>query len=89
MFSYDSTQSPVFPFHDSCLIVLCRALFGHEDVSELDKDILYAALWQLNGENDWRGSLKVDYGGIMGMEQTWECIPGEEVRFAAAFCVCP
>jgi hypothetical protein len=70
----------VFPFHESCLVVLCRVLSGHDDVTEIDKDILYAALWQLT--KGVSRSLCVDYGGIQGMDQTWESIPGEEVWFA-------
>jgi hypothetical protein len=69
----------VFPLHESCFAVLCRSLVGHEDITELDKDILYSVFSQLN-KGGYSRHLDVDYGGIQGMEQTWDCISGEEVR---------
>jgi hypothetical protein len=81
--SYDLEEDTiVFPFHETCSKVLCRSLFGHENVTEIDKDILYSVLSQLNGEGYSRlmRKLNVDYGGIEGMEQVWDCISGEEVR---------
>jgi hypothetical protein len=74
-YSYGTDDPKVFPFHDSCLEVFCRTLFGHEDVRQIDNDILFSAMSQLDG---WR-ALEVDYGGILGKEQFWDCLPGEEV----------
>jgi hypothetical protein len=81
--SYDSEEDTiVFPFHEICFDVLVQSLFCHENASKIDKDILYSVLSQLNGGGSSRRLLKlnVDYGGIEGMEQTWDCISGDEVR---------
>jgi hypothetical protein len=81
--SYDSDIDIIaFPFHETCLKVLCRSLFGHENVMMIDKDILHSVFSQLKGEM-YPCQLLVDYGGIEGMEQIWDCISGEEVRFIA------
>jgi hypothetical protein len=77
--AYNSNEILVFPFHETCFKVLCRSFFGHENVTKIDKDILYSVLSQLNDE-DYSRYLDVDYGEIEGMEQTWDCISGEEVR---------
>jgi hypothetical protein len=45
--------------------------------NKIDKDLLYSVMTQL--ANDSRGMLDVDYGDIDGIDQTWECLSGEEV----------
>ncbi|KAF2119207.1 hypothetical protein BDV96DRAFT_567199 [Lophiotrema nucula] len=75
--SYDENALPAFPFHETCYELLARALFGEPDTTRIDKDVLYSIFTPLC--DDYARSLdQVDYGGIEGIDQTWECIQGEE-----------
>lgn len=73
----------VFPFHPHCMTVLEKAFQwsssrsqGPEERSRLDLNVLYKTAVRIGG----LGNLKLDYGGIHGVDQCWESIPGEEVR---------
>ncbi|KAH6983919.1 hypothetical protein EDB80DRAFT_783222 [Ilyonectria destructans] len=66
----------VFPLHDCCLELLTECLTGAKDVSGLDKDVLYEAMFRLSG--GYATSLSLDYGAISGQDQCWESISGEE-----------
>lgn len=77
-FSYDKANMPAFPFHETCYKILCRTILGHENIKELDKDILYGAMRSL-AEGEWLSCLDICYGDISGNEQYWECVSGEEV----------
>lgn len=77
-YSYDRTRTPAFPFHEVCYKLLCRNIFGHEDISEIDRDIMYGAMRSL-AEGEWLSSLDICYGDISGCEQWWDSVSGEEV----------
>lgn len=76
-YSFNTNLIPVFPFHEACYRLLARSLFGDDDVEQIDKDALYSAMSQLL--NYLPRSLKLDYGDLVSIEQTWECRSGEEV----------
>lgn len=78
--SYEAIEQgieAVFPLHDCCLELLTECLTGAKDVSGLDKDVLYEAMFRLSG--GYATSLSLDYGAISGQDQCWESIAGEEV----------
>jgi hypothetical protein len=75
-FSSDPNDMYAFPFHEACYKILSRRL-GCDDEKGIDKDVLYSVMKQ-NGK-DYGRYLDLNYGGIQGMKQFWECLPGEEV----------
>jgi hypothetical protein len=75
-FSSDPNDMYAFPFHEACYKILSRRL-GCDDEKGIDKDVLYSVMKQ-NGKEYGR-CLDLNYGGIQGMKQFWECLPGEEV----------
>ncbi|ORY11166.1 hypothetical protein BCR34DRAFT_333826 [Clohesyomyces aquaticus] len=75
--SYDEDVPPAYPFHEACYRLFCHALFGHEDMNQIDKDVMYSTMRSLSGDRD-TSCLSLDYGGMEGPEHTWYCISGEE-----------
>jgi hypothetical protein len=75
-FSSDPNGMFAFPFHEACYKILSRRL-SCDDEKGIDKDVLYNIMKQ-NGK-DLGVRLDLNYGGIQGMKQFWECLPGEEV----------
>jgi hypothetical protein len=69
----------VFPIHDACFSILTRALTGSIDSHFLNKDILYEVMECLVSSNS---ALDIDYGGIVGPDQFWVSVRGEEVSGA-------
>ncbi|KAH7110305.1 hypothetical protein B0J11DRAFT_573468 [Dendryphion nanum] len=76
-YSYDKNSTAVFPFHEVCYKLLCRAIFGHENIKKINKDIMYSTMQSLSLEN-FPKALDVYYGEITGQDQFWECMSGEE-----------
>ncbi|CAG9996853.1 unnamed protein product [Clonostachys byssicola] len=78
--SYNDSEEPVFPFHMDCFKILSRYLTGSDDISLINKDVMYGVLRSLAGS----ACLDLDYvfpGTNFGPspEQFWDCIPGEEL----------
>lgn len=46
-------------------------------VNKIDKDLLYSVMTQL--VSNYPRKLDVNYGNINGIDQSWECVSGEEV----------
>ncbi|OJD15883.1 hypothetical protein AJ78_03901 [Emergomyces pasteurianus Ep9510] len=67
---------PAFPFHWCCFEILTRVLTGSTDICKINKDILYNVMIGLSPEYERR--LAIDYGSILGVEQFWGSVPGEE-----------
>jgi hypothetical protein len=68
-----------FPFHKACFHVLTHAVLGESDITHIDKDAMYSAMDQIYSVSSPTSGIGLDYGGILGMGQFWDCIPGEEV----------
>ncbi|KAF2702894.1 hypothetical protein K504DRAFT_463925 [Pleomassaria siparia CBS 279.74] len=71
----DTNETVSFPFHETCYYILARSL-GYTRQECIDKDAMYTAMRHNVQSNASR--LDLDYGCINGVEQSWECQPGEE-----------
>jgi hypothetical protein len=72
---------PVFPFHWCCYDLLCKALTGSNDVSKIDKDLLFNVMQEL--APDYTSRLDLDYGKPgPENEQFWVSEPGMEFLVA-------
>ncbi|OJD14272.1 hypothetical protein ACJ73_09100 [Blastomyces percursus] len=65
-----------FPFHWCCFEILTRAITGSTATGNIDKDTLYRAMIGLSPP--YAGRLMISYGDLIGVEQFWESVPGEE-----------
>ncbi|KAJ5355395.1 uncharacterized protein N7496_012607 [Penicillium cataractarum] len=69
----------VFPFHTHCMLVFEEAFkwsctHSRRGKESLDLTTLYKTATRIGSLTN----LNLDYGGISGVDQCWECIPGEE-----------
>ncbi|PGH11856.1 hypothetical protein AJ79_04653 [Helicocarpus griseus UAMH5409] len=77
---YDDGEA-AFPFHWCCFEILLKVITGLTDWRRIDKDALYNVLLGLT-PHKYGNSLEIDYGMIMGADQHWASIPGEEYLVA-------
>ncbi|KLJ06740.1 hypothetical protein EMPG_17772 [Blastomyces silverae] len=67
---------PNFPFHWCCFEILTRVVTGSTATGSIDKDILYRSMIGLSPP--YARSLSISYGTLLGVEQFWASVPGEE-----------
>ncbi|KAL4947278.1 hypothetical protein BDW69DRAFT_190335 [Aspergillus filifer] len=65
----------VYPFHEDCLEIFCRAIHGTPDTQLIDDHALDEAINKLRYMEE---GLELDYGDINGPNEIWRCHPGEE-----------
>lgn len=79
--SYGFSDLSAFPFHWCCFEILIRVLTGSTEIGQIDKDLLYHVMLGLSPQ--YSRYLEIDYGNLTGVEQFWDCVPGEEVRHSS------
>ncbi|KAK2755681.1 hypothetical protein FQN54_005830 [Arachnomyces sp. PD_36] len=67
----------LIPFHWCCYEIFSKAATGSLDVKNIDREVLYDLMSEFSDGDD----LGLEYGELLGRDQYWECVPGEE------FCV--
>ncbi|QSS54016.1 F-box domain-containing protein [Histoplasma capsulatum var. duboisii H88] len=73
---YGFSDRSAFPFHWCCFEILVRVLTGSTEIGQIDKDLLYHVMLGLSPQ--YSRYLEIDYGNLTGVEQFWDCVPGEE-----------
>ncbi|KAG5293887.1 F-box domain-containing protein [Histoplasma capsulatum G186AR] len=73
---YGFSDLSAFPFHWCCFEILIRVLTGSTEIGQIDKDLLYHVMLGLSPQ--YSRYLEIDYGNLTGVEQFWDCVPGEE-----------
>ena len=68
-------EDVVFPFHRRCLSFMVMAI-GEKREDVIDTKVLYTVFSQ--HREDWAPALQLNYGGIVGPQQFWESVSGEE-----------
>ncbi|KAL4966154.1 uncharacterized protein BDV14DRAFT_199287 [Aspergillus stella-maris] len=64
----------IYPFHEDCLDIFCRAMHGTPDRHLMDMHALEEAINKFRYTDN---GLRLDYGDINGPRQIWRCHPGE------------
>lgn len=68
-------ETVTYPMHEACYGLLTQCI-ATKKMPNINKDVLYAIMQQ--NTEELAPSLNLDYGGIEGPEQFWECFAGEE-----------
>ncbi|PVH97511.1 hypothetical protein DM02DRAFT_730513 [Periconia macrospinosa] len=76
-YSFNGDEDVCFPFHEKCYSLFARCMVGEKNEGEINKDALYDAMKHNTG-GKYVDSLHLDYGGIEGPDQFWDCHSGEE-----------
>jgi len=76
---FEPSGVATFPFHDCCLEILTKVITGLVDAGNIDKDVLYNAMASLALSGGSATYLVLDYGDVLGRDQSWQSISGEEV----------